>query len=524
MPQAETDTLVDQEIKMTEMSELSLAARAEARKQARNFFADRLVRDIVVQASLVIGLLFIVWFCTTNFLSDPQNNVNWRFLVDESKVNQPAPNYLPVDKSSSVLAAFGQGLLATMVVAVVGILLATVIGFFVGILRLSSNVLLSRLAQIYIEFLRNIPLAVQLLFLNAMLLTLPGITTEAPISLFGVLFHNLSFDAPALQFGDGTGGGTWLGIVPFDFSFVPTIRIWDGKEWAADWLIIIPSILFYVGLVAYTFFRFMPWLEAWSEANKENGRLKNRNRKTVAGFTMALVFTVLILLFFAIETTFPPLMGWSMLAVFFIAIFWGNAVRKAILNWADDRLDATGKRPNVDALAWIAMIGLIAAIFVAIGGPISIENYIFNNKGRAVFGFSVPVSMIALIGALAIYTSSFIAEIVRAGIQSVNKGQREAAASLGLRPGMIMNLIIIPQALKVIVPPLNSQYMNLAKNSSLAFILKYPDLVNVLNTTRNNTGRELEVAIMILLSYLTISLSISVAMNYVNDRVQLVER
>ena len=217
-------------------------------------------------------------------------------------------------------------------------------------------------------------------------------------------------------------------------------------------------------------------------------------------------------------------MGWSMLAVFFIAIFWGNAVRMAIVNWADDRLDATGKRPNVDALAWIAMIGLIAAIFVVIGGPISIENYIFNNKGRAVFGFSVPVSMIALIGALAIYTSSFIAEIVRAGIQSVNKGQREAAASLGLRPGMIMNLIIIPQALKVIVPPLNSQYMNLAKNSSLAFILKYPDLVNVLNTTRNNTGRELEVAIMILLSYLTISLSISVAMNYVNDRVQLVER
>ena len=93
-------------------------------------------------------------------------------------------------------------------------------------------------------------------------------------------------------------------------------------------------------------------------------------------------------------------MGWSMLAVFFIAIFWGNAVRMAIVNWADDRLDATGKRPNVDALAWIAMIGLIAAIFVAIGGPISIENYIFNNKGRAYLGLC-SCSMIALIGALA---------------------------------------------------------------------------------------------------------------------------
>ena len=132
--------------------------------------------------------------------------------------------------------------------------------------------------------------------------------------------------------------------------------------------------------------------------------------------------------------------------------------------------------------------------------------------------------MIALIGAfgdlyLCLYRRN------RAGGHPIcQSGQREAAASLGLRPGRIMNLIIIPQALKVIVPPLNSQYLNLAKNSSLAFILKYPDLVNVLGTTRNNTGRELEVAIMILLSYLAISLTISVAMNYVNARVQVVER
>lgn len=507
---------------MTEVSDISAEVRAAVNKQAKNVFANRLVRDVVVQASLVIGFLFIVWFCTTNFINQG-NDTNWRFLVEESKVQQPAPNYLPVDKDSSVLAAFGQGLLATIVVAVVGIFLATVLGFIVGVMRLSSNILLSRIAQIYIELLRNIPLPVQLLFLNALLLTLPGITTEAPFDVFGILFHNLSFDAPALTFGDGTGGGTWLGIVPFNYSFLPSVVSFDG-EIVSRWLVIVPSIIFYLGICGFTFFRLIPWLKRWSEANRENGRVKNRTRKTVVTFVMAVVFTLLILLFFTVKTTFPPLMGWSMLAVFFIAIFWGNAARTAMLNWADDRLDATGQRPNIDLLSWIVFVFVVGAIFCIVGGPIDFENYIFNNKGRAVFGFSIPVSLIALVGALAIYTSSFIAEIVRAGIQAVNKGQREAAASLGLRPGLVMSLIIIPQALKVIVPPLNSQYMNIAKNSSLAFILKYPDLVNVLNTTRNNTGRELEVAVMILLSYLAISLTISIAMNYVNNQVQVVER
>ena len=507
---------------MTEVSSISAPTREIVDKQARNVFAERLVRDIVVQSSLVIGLLFIVWFCTTNFISQG-NDVNWRFLVEESKVQQPSPNLLPVDKDSSVLAAFGQGVLATILVAVVGIVLATVLGFAIGIIRLSNNFLLSRLAQVYIEFLRNIPLAVQFLFLNAILLTLPGITNEAPLNVFGILFHNLSFDAPAMTFGDGTGGGTWLGIVPFDYSFIPSIQTVEG-EVISRWFVIILSIVIYLGLVGFTFVRFMPWLKTWSDAETQNGRFKNRSRKTIASFILSAVFTSLILLFFALQTTFPPLMGWSMLAVFFIALLWGNSVRLALINWADDRLDSTGNRPNVDGLSWLAMIAIVVAFFWLVGGPIGFESYVFNSKGRAVFGFSVPVSMVALTGALAIYTSAFIAEIVRAGIQAVDKGQREAAASLGLRSGLIMNLIIIPQALKVIVPPLNSQYMNLAKNSSLALLLKYPDLVNVLNTTRNNTGRELEIAIMILLSYLTISLTISIAMNYLNDRVQAVER
>ena len=346
---------------MTEVSSISATTREIVDKQARNVFAERLVRDIVVQSSLVIGLLFIVWFCTTNFISQG-NDVNWRFLVEESKVQQPSPNLLPVDKDSSVLAAFGQGVLATILVAVVGIVLATVLGFAIGIIRLSNNFLLSRLAQVYIEFLRNIPLAVQFLFLNAILLTLPGITNEAPLNVFGILFHNLSFDAPAMTFGDGTGGGTWLGIVPFDYSFIPSIQTVEG-EVISRWFVIILSIVIYLGLVGFTFVRFMPWLKTWSDAETQNGRFKNRSRKTIASFILSAVFTSLILLFFALQTTFPPLMGWSMLAVFFIALLWGNSVRLALINWADDRLDSTGNRPNVDGLSWLAMIAIVVAFF-----------------------------------------------------------------------------------------------------------------------------------------------------------------
>ena len=495
----------------------------EARQQQRNIFADRMIRDIIVQVSLVGGLILLVWFFASNYLAQ-EGSTDWAFVTQVSKVGQPAPATLPVDKSSTVASVFGFGLLNTLIVAVVGIALATILGFLVGIMRLSSNMLLSRMAQVYIEVLRNIPLAVQLLFLNALLLTLPGIGIETPISAFGSLFHNLSFDFPSLQFGNGDGTGTWLGLVPFQGHLFGTQWSCDGDICGTAWLFVVMLIVLFVSLVAATFFYLIPTLSAWAEANKVNGRLVDRRRKTIVGFILAGIFTVLILLFFSVETTFPPLVGWSMFAVFMIALFWGNAVRTAMINWADDRLDATGKRPSIDALAWLAFVVVVGLIFVIVGGPISVESFIFNNKGRATFGFSIPVAMIALIAALAIYTSAFIAEIVRAGIQSVNKGQREAAASLGLRPGRIMNLIIIPQALKVIVPPLNSQYLNLAKNSSLAFILKYPDLVNVLNTTRNNTGRELEVAIMILLSYLAISLTISVAMNYVNARVQVVER
>ena len=488
----------------------------------RNVFADRLIRDIVVQSSLVLGLVLLIWFFGRNYLAQG-NDISWAFLPNPAGVDPAAPVVLPVTARSSVLSLFGFGLVNTLIVAVCGIFLATVLGFLVGVMRLSSNFLLSRIAQVYIEVLRNIPLTVILLFISALLLLLPGIGVESPISFGGILFHNFSFDMPSLKFGNGDGTGTWLGLVPFSWTLFPTQFGPDSGQ-QTNWLLVAIYSLLFLAAIAATFFRLVPRLRVWSEANKVNGRIQNRQRKTISGFVVSGVLTLLILLFFSVETTFPPLVGWSMFAVFLIALLWANAVRAAIINWADDRLDETGARPNVGLISWLAFFAVIFVLFLLAGGPVGTEAFVFNDKGRAVFGFSIPVSLIALTTALAIYTAAFIAEIVRAGIQSVNRGQQEAAASLGLRPGRILNLITIPQALKVIVPPLNSQYMNLAKNSSLAYLLQFPDVFGVLANARNNTGRELEIIFIILLSYLSISLTISVTMNYFNSRVQLVER
>ena len=145
----------------------------------------------------------------------------------------------------------------------------------------------------------------------------------------------------------------------------------------------------------------------------------------------------------------------------------------------------------------------------------------FNFRG----GITIIPELGALLLALTIYTAAFIAEVVRAGIESVPKGQKEAAAALGLKPGKVMTLVVIPQAMKVIIPPLTNQYLNLAKNSSLATAIGYPDLVSVFaGTTLNQTGQAVEVIAMTMAVYLTISLSVSLLMNIYNRRVALIER
>ena len=172
-------------------------------------------------------------------------------------------------------------------------------------------------------------------------------------------------------------------------------------------------------------------------------------------------------------------------------------------------------------------IGLLVALpllgWLISGGSLKLDMPVlrgFNFSG----GITLSPEFAALMAGLVIYTSAFVAEVVRSGVQAVNYGQWEAAGSLGLRRTQVLRLVILPQALRVIIPPMTSQYLNLTKNSSLAVAIGYPDIVSVVNTTLNQTGQAIEGILIIMAAYLSVSLSISIFMNWYNKRIALVER
>ena len=207
----------------------------------------------------------------------------------------------------------------------------------------------------------------------------------------------------------------------------------------------------------------------------------------------------------------------------FIAFVLGCALVYLIRRWAKRRQDATGQPFPVLRASFAILIGLPLIVWLAGGAPLSMDApklVGFNFQG----GLTVSPEFMALLLGLVLYTSAFVAEVVRAGIQSVTKGQREAAMAIGLRPTMVLNLVILPQALRVIIPPLTSQMLNLTKNSSLAVAIGYPDFVSVANTTINQTGQSIEGVALIMAVYLLFSLSTSAFMNWYNKRVALVER
>lgn len=315
------------------------------------------------------------------------------------------------------------GLLNTLLVAVLGSILATFIGVFIGILRLSKNWVVSRLAAFYVEGLRNVPVLLWIVLAMAIFIeSLPapsafrGATPKATMYLSdSVAFTNRGFYIPKPVFNSGS---MWVVIV----FFLSLVAIWAFGRWAR-------------------------------KQQEETGR---------------------------ILPTF-----WIKLGIFFIP---------AII------------------------------VFYIMGQPISL-NYPalrgFNFRG----GFHLRNSFIALWLALSFYTATYIAEAVRAGIQSVSTGQSEAASALGLKPGRTMRLVILPQALRVIIPPLISQYLNLTKNSSLAIAVGYMDITGTLGgITLNQTGREMESLILLMGIYLTISLTISGVMNWYNNSIKLKER
>lgn len=382
-----------------------------------SIWRDKKSRGIILQIIAVIGILLFLGYIVSNTVQNLERlgvEVGFDFLTEPANydINQTLIDY---DSSSSHLRAATVGLLNTLLVAVCGIIAATIIGFTAGVLRLSHNFVLNRLMQVYVEVTRNVPVLLQILLWHGIIIHSLPVPKKAEAFIEGVVFTN-------------------RGV------FLPQPIPQEGFGWV--------------------------WI------------------------------------------------------AFFVAVIFAIMFKR----YANKLQVQTGKLLPAIWIGAAAIIGLPVLVFLAMGAPVEVSYPAlkgFNYKG----GFVIKPEFMALWFALALYTGAFIAEIVRAGIQSVNHGQTEAAHALGIRPNFTMRLVVIPQALRVIIPPLISQYLNLTKNSSLAIAIGYMDLVATIGgISLNQTGRALESMGIVLGVYLTISLIISMIMNVYNRRVSLVER
>ncbi|MCM5558278.1 amino acid ABC transporter permease [Pleomorphomonas sp. JP5] len=387
------------------------------RSWVRAVLYDATIRGWVFQGLVLLALiLFAVWVVHNTAANLRAANIPFGFDFLNMRAGFDI-SQKPIDYTldSSHAQAFKVGLLNTIIVSVLGIILATIIGFVVGISRLSRNWLLARAATVYIETLRNVPLLLQLLFwYKAVLSVLPG---------------------PRQGY-----------VLPFS-------------------------------------------------ANLSNRGLTMPRPIPGEGFEIVM---------------------WSVPVA--VALAW------AIARWAKNRQAATGQSFPVFRASLGIVVGLPVVLFVVLGAPLSFE--IPELKGfNFAGGMVVHPELIAMLLGISLYTATFIAETVRAGILAVSTGQSEAAFSLGLRPRQTMRLIVVPQAMRVIIPPLTSQYLNLTKNSSLALAIGYPDLVAVFaGSTLNITGHAIEVIAITMAVYLALSLITAALMNWFNARVALVER
>lgn len=379
---------------------------------------DPKIRGYVYQLALLAVVGFLIYSAASNAIENLRaqkiaSGFGFWHNAAGFDVNQ---KLIPFSASGSTYGqAFWVGLLNTLLVASIGIVLATFLGFFVGVARLSSNWILAKIAMVYVEVIRNLPLLLQLFFwYNAVLKPLPN-PRQSIVLPAGILLNNRGLYLPDPQL---EPGGSLI------------------------------VLTFLVGIVAAITFR----------------------------------------------------------------------------HWARKQQEATGKQYPV---GWIAL-GLVVVlpffVYLLMGRPITFiypELAGFNLRG----GIQIFPEFVALLIGLTTYTAGFIAEVVRAGILAVSKGQSEAAHALGLRPGPTLKLVVIPQAMRVIIPPLTSNYLNLTKNSSLAVAIGYPDLVQVFTgTVLNQTGQAVEVVAITMAVYLTISLVTSLFMNIYNKRMALVER
>lgn len=377
---------------------------------------DPRIRGIFFQALTIVLLVALIWSIAHNTavnLARANIASGFGFLNGRAgfEVGQSLIQY---SSDSTYGRALLVGLLNTILIAVTGIITATVIGFIIGIGRLSRNWLIAKLCTVYVEVFRNIPpLLVIFFWYSGVLAVLPNARESLHLPL-GSYLNNRGLAFPKPIFGDGF------------------------------WLV---GIAFLIAIVAVI----------------------------------------------------------------------------VIARWAHRRQAATGQPFHTIWVSIGLIIGLPLLAFLIAGAPLSFDFPVagkFNLTGGSVVG---PEFM-SLFLALSFYTAAFIAEIVRSGIRGVPKGQTEAAAALGLYPSAITRLVVIPQAFRIIIPPLSSQYLNLTKNSSLAIAIGFADLVAVGSTTLNQTGQSVEVILIWMIIYLAISIVTSLLMNWFNAKMALVER
>ena len=379
---------------------------------------NKLFRDIFSQFIIVLLLVLFLWYIITNLLYNIDQRgitTGFNFFNHIAGFGIAESPIAYSDRTSTYFDAFLVGLLNTLIVSGVGIFFASVIGLLVGVARLSKNFIVSKLALAYIEFFRNIPLLLQILFwYNVVLATLPS--PRQSLVLTATTFLNnrgLYIPKPILQ---------------ESFSIVAI------------------SII------------------------------------------IAIIMTIIF------------------------------------IKWANKRFDETGQ--ELLQWPWIVLIlfGLPLMVFNLVDTPILLDNPSltgFNYTG----GMRFSPEFLALAFALSIYTASLIAEAVRSGIEAVSKGQKEAAASFGLNSYQALKLVILPQAIRISIPPIIVQYLNLIKNSSLATAIGYPELVTVFSgTVLNQTGQAIEIIAVTMAVYLTISLFVSLLLNIVNKKLEIKER
>lgn len=378
---------------------------------------DKQSRSMIIQIIALVGILIFFGYMARNAvvnLSALGKDFSFLFLWQPASydINQ---SFISYNSQSPHIRAAVIGVMNTLAVAAAGVILATLFGFLLGVMRLSKNWLTAKIAYVYIEYVRNVPVLVHILMVH------------------GIIVRVLPNPRNAIDI----GGGVFL---------------------------------------------------------------SNR------GASMP-------------KPIFEPLF-WAVLAVAIAGLVFAWWFRR----YAKKLQDETGRALPVFLVCVAAIVVAPLLTYLALGSPITWqipELRGFNFAG----GWVLRPEFIALWLALALYTAAFIGEIVRAGILAVDYGQTEASAALGLSRGRTLNLVVIPQALRVIVPPLTSQYLNLTKNSSLAIAIGYMDIVATIGgISLNQTGREMECMIIVLMLYLTISLSISACMNWYNKRIKLVER